>query len=786
MAQKSSLPATQRGRSQTSKRAAVAGILVALSALPLASQTVRTKLAGAWRGFLDPSSSSANRTDAPSSVHYDTEDESAAETAEIEGDFALLDLESREESSGMEGLVPSLSDLPIPITQRTMRYVEYFGSDEQGRESFFTRARRAGRYRELIVDALRYADMPEDILWLAAIESGFVPQATSPVGAVGLFQFMPETAERFGLTIASGVDERRSITRSTEAAIAYLTFLYDRFGAWDLALAAYNCGEGRMDGALADGRVKLGREEDAVVEFHELAALRLLPKETTDFVPKIHAFAIVAHNAELLTLDDLEPLTPYHFAQIAVPAGTKLATIGKAAGLSLATMRELNPEFLTERLPDGKGDVLVNVTTDVLAQTLAALPVYIAREEPAPEPIIVAEASTTPHKKAVKTPSREAPKVESSEVSSVTKAPSGTKTAKVVLRPAPARPGAFITSSGVVFDIKKKDGPFAISAHIDVLDPLKNRSPIGAGFSLEETQPRDVSTGLSAMKTGLHTELTGNTNAKLRAHLAAKRKTLHEKSQSLAPFLELSQRVFPKGHPMNGALLVGPTEPADDMFLEIEPTWALDTVVTLSGPVDVDALAGEIEATFSDVFAPSKPAPLSKGGRFVIGKSERRVLVGWPAAPPTSSNETAIHLAFVLACHNKLGRFHRALRLDKPMTGRLNCSLELSQDSAVSWVFAMPSTPFTVADIEKQVDASVTALSTEGPTDAELVAARGLLRAELARERESATLRGLPKSWVVARNEAILARLDQVSKKDIIEATKALFGKDRRVVVVSD
>lgn len=781
MAQKNSSSATQRARAQTPKRAAVVGVLVALFALPLASQTVRAKLAGAWRGFLDPSASSASRTDTPSSVHYDTDEESTTETAEIEGDFALLDLESREEASGMEGLVPSLSDLPIPITQRTMRYVEYFGSDDQGRESFFVRARRAGRYRELIVDALRYADLPEDLLWLAAIESGFVPQATSPVGAVGLFQFMPETAERFGLTIASDIDERRSITRSTEAAIAYLTFLFDRFGAWDLALAAYNCGEGRMDSALTDGRAKLGRAEDAVVEFHELAALRLLPKETTDFVPKIHAFAIVAHNAELLTLDDLEPLTPYHFAQIAVPSGTKLTTIGRAAGLSLATMRELNPEFLSERLPDGKGDVLVSVTTDVLAQTLAALPVYLAREEPPPEPIVVAEPATIARKK-VKAATREAPKVASSDapISAIKPA------TKAVLRPAPARPGAFVTTSGVVIDVKKKDGSVALSAHIDVLDPLKNRSPIGASFSLDEKQSEDLSAGLAAIKKVLQTELTGNTSAKLRAHLAAKRKTLHQKSQSLAPFLELSQRIFPKGHPMNGAVLVGPTETADDMFLEIEPTWALDTVVTVTGPADVDALASEIDATFSDVFTPSKPAPLTKGGRFVIGKSERRVLVGWPSAPPTSSNETATHLAFVLACHNKLGRFHRTLRLDKPMTGRLNCSLELSPESAVSWVFAMPSTPFTVADIEKQVDASVTALSTEGPTDAELVAARGLLRAELARERESATLRGLPKSWVVARNEAILARLDQVTKKEVIEATKALFGKDRRFVVVSD
>ena len=120
------------------------------------------------------------------------------------------------------------------------------------------------------------------------------------------------------------------------------------------------------------------------------------------------------------------------------------------------------------------------------------------------------------------------------------------------------------------------------------------------------------------------------------------------------------------------------------------------------------------------------------------------------------------------------------------MTGRLNCSLELAPHAAVAWVFAMPSMPYTVADVEATIDASALALASAGPTDQELDAARGLLRAELARERESATLRSLPKSWVAARNEALLAGLASVDKKAIIESSKALFAKDHRVVVLSD
>ena len=770
-------------RRQTRAAAAVAAVL--LLGAPLASSSVRAKLAGAYRGFVDPQSTTPASSVAPPAAEDEPLEPAAAEQVELEGDFSLADPEAPE-TFALGGVVTTLTDLPIAITQRTLRYVEHFGTDPEGREQFFVRQRRAARFREHIEESLRYAGFPEDLVWLAAIESGFVPQATSPKGAVGLFQIMPETAERFGLTISEDVDERRSVPRSTEAALAYLAFLHEKFGTWDLALAAYNCGEGRLDEALGKARERLGRGPEEDVAFHEVASLKLLPKETADFVPKIHAFAIVAHNAEALALDDLDPLPAMRFAQIAVPAGTKLATVAHAAGISVAALREHNPEFLSERVPDAKSDVLVNVSPDVLAQALAALPTYLAKEEPPPAPaaeVLGATKSTT--KGEAKSSSSGSASTAKPEKPVVSSAP------KPKLKPAPMRPGAFVLSSGVIVEIKKDDAAaeVTLSARVEVVDPLKGRTPIpGATFKLEERRvaPAELTKGLDAAKRDLRALVLAEPAAKLRTTLSDKRRAMHQKALSAGPFLELSQRVFPKGHPMEGSVLVGPTEPADDMFLEPEPVWALETVVTLSGPVDAELLAGDLEAAFADTFIPLRAATLAKSSRATVGKGERRILIGWSSAPPTAKTDTAHHLAFMLACHNKLGRFHRALRHDKPMTGRLNCSLELAPHAAVAWVFAMPSMPHTNADIESTVDASIASLIADGPTDQELTAARGLLRAELARERESATLRSLPKSWVAARNDAILGGFDGADKKAIVESVKVLFSKDRRVVVVSD
>src|SRR6185369_10269523 len=140
------------------------------------------------------------------------------DVAEIKfsGDFSPLPDDSTDsDTSVLRTLV--LPDLRVPVTRRTMRYVRAFTKTESGRQSFLARYRRAGAYREIVERALRDAGLPEDIEWVAAIESGFDTRAVSPKGAAGLWQFMPETGQNYGLYQSPYVDERMSLVRSSQA-----------------------------------------------------------------------------------------------------------------------------------------------------------------------------------------------------------------------------------------------------------------------------------------------------------------------------------------------------------------------------------------------------------------------------------------------------------------------------------------------------------------------------------------------------------------------------------------
>jgi soluble lytic murein transglycosylase-like protein len=152
------------------------------------------------------------------------------------------------------------------------------------RDGFEVALGRMGKYAGMIDQKLAARQMPHDLIYLAMIESEFNPNAKSPVHAVGLWQFMKGTAERFGLRVRGGVDERKDPARATDAALAYLSDLHDRFGSWYLAAAAYNSGEGTVLHAMK--RV-LGRSTGTDDDFFRI--LPALPKETQDYVPKLIA-----------------------------------------------------------------------------------------------------------------------------------------------------------------------------------------------------------------------------------------------------------------------------------------------------------------------------------------------------------------------------------------------------------------------------------------------------------------------------------------------------------------
>lgn len=276
------------------------------------------------------------------------------------------------DTAGNEALSKlQLPDLRLAVTRRTIKYVRFFTRTDRGRGMFETWLKRSGRYQEMIQAELRDRRLPEDLMWVAMIESGFDPRAKSPAGAVGLWQFMPATGEVYGLQHTRLYDQRKNPRQATQAAAHHLRDLYYRFGSWDLALAAYNMGYEQLLDAI---------DKYGTADFNELARQEAIPSETAAYVPKISAAAIVANNLEHFGFDKVEIARPVDAGEIAVPPGTPLKTLAKAAGVATSAVRTLNPDILGERVPPGRGDYLVLLPADTLSRARAALPSMLDTE----------------------------------------------------------------------------------------------------------------------------------------------------------------------------------------------------------------------------------------------------------------------------------------------------------------------------------------------------------------------------------------------------------------------
>lgn len=250
-------------------------------------------------------------------------------------------------------------DLPITVNERVQYWMEYFQT--RGRERFAAYLSRMGRYEEMIRSELRAREMPEDLIYLAMIESGFSPAATSRAKAVGVWQFMAPTARIFKLEVSRYVDERRDPVRSTQAALSYLQALYDRFGSWYLAAAGYNSGENRIERLLRrhhDG----ARGDDEL--FWKIS--KHLPSETRNYVPKLIAAAILSKYRDRYGFGDVIPEESIAYDVVTVPDATDLGVIARAAGVKVSVIEALNPHFLRGvtppqrevevRVPAGRGE----------------------------------------------------------------------------------------------------------------------------------------------------------------------------------------------------------------------------------------------------------------------------------------------------------------------------------------------------------------------------------------------------------------------------------------------
>jgi hypothetical protein len=183
----------------------------------------------------------------------------------------------------------TVGDMAFDTNAAIEYWMNYYSATPGGRRTMMVGIGRSDSYLEMARAEFRSAGVPEDLVWLAFVESVWNPRAVSPAAAGGIWQFIPSTATDYGLTVQSGNDERADPLKQTRVAATYLRDLYTIFGDWTLAMAAYNSGEPRVMGAI----VKNGR-----ANFWDLYNKQLLPKETRDYVPKILAAIKIASQAE--------------------------------------------------------------------------------------------------------------------------------------------------------------------------------------------------------------------------------------------------------------------------------------------------------------------------------------------------------------------------------------------------------------------------------------------------------------------------------------------------------
>ena len=209
---------------------------------------------------------------------------------------------------------------------------------------FETLLARSGRYMPIIAKVLSEEGLPEELAYLALLESEFQVNSTSPAGAVGLWQFVASTARQYGLRIDDWVDERRDPVKSTRAAAAYLKDLHQYYGRWYLVTAAYNAGSGIINKALQTSRAS---------DFWGIKEKAQLSQETRNFVPKFVAIAMIATNPKKYGFNQLRYDDPLEFDEVDAEGLVKLDAAAEMAETDIAMIKELNPALLRNITPPG-------------------------------------------------------------------------------------------------------------------------------------------------------------------------------------------------------------------------------------------------------------------------------------------------------------------------------------------------------------------------------------------------------------------------------------------------
>ena len=241
-------------------------------------------------------------------------------------------------------------DIPIVINDQVEDLINYFQYTH--RKAFALWLQRSGRYIPMMKEVLKEHGLPEDLVYMALIESGFNPKAYSRRRASGPWQFIVRTGKRYGLDDNWWIDERRDPEKSTIAAARHLKDLYDQFSCWYLAAAGYNAGAGKISRAI-----KRYQTED----FWELTKYKYLKKETKHYVPKMIAAALIAKEPEKYGFDDIEYDEPIRYDKVIVPDATDLRVIARCSEVEYETIKALNPELKTWCTPPHFPDYEVKI-----------------------------------------------------------------------------------------------------------------------------------------------------------------------------------------------------------------------------------------------------------------------------------------------------------------------------------------------------------------------------------------------------------------------------------------
>jgi membrane-bound lytic murein transglycosylase D len=268
----------------------------------------------------------------------------------ISGQTSEADLQRAREAVKTDDRSGSF-DIPITINDSVLAMIASFSGRESVRERFSEGLVRAGRYVPMIREVFRKAGLPTDLAYVAMIESSFKTRARSRARAQGVWQFIAPTGRRYGLRGTRVVDERSDPVKATEAAAAYFRDLYELFGDWYLAMAAYDSGEGRVARAIA----RAGTDN-----YWELCRLGALPRETRLYVPSVIAAALIDKNQEHYGFR-VDPEPPFEFETARLAKPVDLRQLARACGVDYDDLAELNPELKTFATPREASGYLLRV-----------------------------------------------------------------------------------------------------------------------------------------------------------------------------------------------------------------------------------------------------------------------------------------------------------------------------------------------------------------------------------------------------------------------------------------